>query len=138
MSMFSLDDDGDLYRFGPRRLSRARLAGPTVRDLIDALRLLDPDTKTSVTEVRAADPEYAFGGGGRRTLELDGFDNRDEFVADLARQIKDLENEVGGNDEEKNEIETSLEKAYSEIERLTEEIETLKGGRGRTVKLSRS
>ncbi len=102
-------------------LSRTQLAGPTVRDLIDALRLLDPDTKTSITEVHSECE-------GDRRLVLDGFDNRDEFVADLERQIKELEKEVDGNDEEKSEIETSLEKAYSEIERLTEEIEALKGG----------
>ncbi len=116
--MNSLGFSAGFSRTAP--LSRARLAGPTVRDLIDALRLLDPDTKTDIEEVRAAD----------HFLEVEGLKQRDEFIADLEGQISSLEDEVASNDEEKNEIETSLEKAYSEIERLSAEIEDLKGGRG--------
>lgn len=67
--MFPADDHAPL--------SRARLAGPTVRDLIDALRLLDPDTKTSITEVHVECE------GGYRRLVPDGHD--DEHVAEALK-----------------------------------------------------
>jgi hypothetical protein len=97
--------------------------------LVDALRLLDPDTKTDITEVSASDPDYVFGGGGRRALSLTNYEERDALVAELRAQIEDLMKEVD-DDGEKDELETDLEKAYSEIERLTEELEALKGGKG--------
>lgn len=53
----------------PIPLTRARLAGDTVRDLIDALRLLDPDLKTDVLDVRVG-TKYTLAGQDRRLLKF--------------------------------------------------------------------
>jgi hypothetical protein len=47
--------------------ARARLTGDTVRDLIDALRLLDPDLKTTVQDVYVHN-DYTHGRCGDRRL----------------------------------------------------------------------
>jgi len=54
----------------------ARLQGNTVKDLIEALSRLDPDTKTEIQEVQSRVDEI---GPGRRVLVL-GLPNLDQLT----------------------------------------------------------
>ena len=85
-------------------LSCARLAGPTVRDLVDALRLLDQDTKTSIEAVRCEGHTLVFEGDSCEEMAK---------LRTLLLETEELEAE-----------------ASIKIERLTEELEALKGGKG--------
>lgn len=58
-------------------LSRARVLGPRVSDLIAALQMLDPDARHGVAEVRVC-RKFVFGGGEIRTAEFIG-ENGDVF-----------------------------------------------------------
>lgn len=57
--------------FRPPYLLRARVAGDTIRDLIEALQQLDPDLKHGITAVRR-DNQARIGGSDLPRVVLEG------------------------------------------------------------------